>query len=50
MMKVLNHFKNKYYVLHDTDTQQCLSKRINKDLSSDKHKVYDTITITNPMD
>ena len=48
MMKVLNHFKNKYYVLHDTDTQQCLSKRINKDLSSDKHKVYDTITITNP--
>lgn len=27
MMKVLNHFKKKYYVLHDSDTQKCFSKR-----------------------
>ncbi|AUQ27034.1 ATP-dependent nuclease [Dickeya zeae] len=27
MMKVLNHFKKKYYVLHDSDTQTCFSKR-----------------------
>ncbi|TOC11855.1 hypothetical protein CGJ90_24685, partial [Vibrio parahaemolyticus] len=33
MMKVLNHFKNKYYVLHDTDVQTCISKRKNKEKS-----------------
>ncbi|HHR6120119.1 TPA: ATP-dependent nuclease [Providencia alcalifaciens] len=27
MMKVLNHFKKKYFVLHDCDTQRCFSKR-----------------------
>lgn len=48
MMKVLNHFKNKYYVLHDTDTPKCLSKKLNKGLSKNNHKVYDTITISNP--
>lgn len=27
MMKVLNHFKKRYYVLHDSDTKTCFSKR-----------------------
>ena len=42
MMKVLNHFKNKYYVLHDTDTQECISKRFNKAKSINGNKFYDT--------
>ncbi|MGR5184352.1 ATP-dependent nuclease [Photobacterium damselae] len=48
MMKVLNHFKNKYYVLHDTDVQTCLSKRINKEKSVDGAVVYDSFVMANP--
>lgn len=48
MMKVLNHFKNKYYVLHDTDSLKCTSRRLNKEKSTKKNKVYTTIEINNP--
>jgi putative ATP-dependent endonuclease of OLD family len=48
MMKVLNHFKNKYYVLHDTDVQTCLSKRKNNELSVDGALVYDSFIMVNP--
>lgn len=48
MMKVLNHFKNTYYVLHDSDTPTCKSRRLNKEQSTLKNKVYEIIEITNP--
>ncbi|WP_180053141.1 ATP-dependent endonuclease [Acinetobacter sp. YH12236] len=48
MMKVLNHFKNKYYVLHDSDTPKCQSRKLNKQLSCAKNKVYDIVEINNP--
>lgn len=48
MMKVLNHFKNKYYVLHDSDTPKCQSRRLNKKLSTSTNKVYEIIEMTNP--
>lgn len=48
MMKVLNHFQNKYYVLHDSDTPTCQSRKLNKNLSTPKNKIYDIVEITNP--
>jgi putative ATP-dependent endonuclease of OLD family len=48
MMKVLNHFKNRYYVLHDTDVQTCISKRKNNELSIDGALVYDSFVMVNP--
>ncbi|MBY6017368.1 AAA family ATPase [Halomonas denitrificans] len=48
MMKVLNHFKNKYYVLHDTDVQTCISKRKNKEKSVNGAVVYDSFVMANP--
>jgi putative ATP-dependent endonuclease of OLD family len=48
MMKVLNHFKNKYYVLHDTDAITVKSKRKNRERSVDGLIVYDSIEIANP--
>lgn len=48
MMKVLNHFQNKYYVLHDSDTPTCQSRKLNKHLSTPKNKVYDIVKMTNP--
>lgn len=48
MMKVLNHFKAKYYVLHDTDRQTTQSKRKDNSLSLNGKIVYKIITITNP--
>ncbi|MDY6460527.1 ATP-dependent endonuclease, partial [Acinetobacter faecalis] len=48
MMKVLNHFQNKYYVLHDSDTPTCQSRKLNKQLSTPKNKIYDIVEITNP--
>ena len=48
MMKVLNHFGKKYYVLHDTDVPTVESKRKNKKLSIDGAIVYNQFTMTNP--
>lgn len=48
MMKILNHFKNKYYVLHDTDVPEVQSKRSNKKLSVDGNIVYELFTMRNP--
>lgn len=48
MMKVLNHFGNKFYVLHDTDIPKVISKRKNKQLSVDGAVVYDQCEIKNP--
>ncbi|WP_217451247.1 ATP-dependent nuclease [Pectobacterium polaris] len=48
MMKVLNHFGRKFYVLHDTDVPTVESKRKNKQLSIDGAVVYDQFTMANP--
>ncbi|MDF2077076.1 AAA family ATPase [Pseudomonas mendocina] len=48
MMKVLNHFKTKYYVLHDTDQQKTKSRSLDKKASIDGKKVYKEIEIANP--
>lgn len=48
MMKVLNHFGVKYYVLHDTDTPLIISKRKNKKLSTPDLIVYETFESVNP--
>ncbi|WP_027615246.1 MULTISPECIES: ATP-dependent endonuclease [unclassified Pseudomonas] len=48
MMKVLNHFKTKYYVLHDTDQQKTKSRSLDKKASVDGKKVYNETEITNP--
>ncbi|WP_029653177.1 ATP-dependent nuclease [Marinobacter daepoensis] len=48
MMKVLNHFKGIYFVLHDTDRPKCMSKRIDKQKSSGNNKVYTTFEMNNP--
>lgn len=48
MMKVLNHFKSKYYVLHDTDRQTVQSKVKDKAASTNDHVVYRLTTIANP--
>ncbi len=48
MMKVLNHFGKKFYVLHDTDVPRVKSKRKNKQLSIDGAVVYDLFTMVNP--
>jgi len=48
MMKVLNHFKTKYYVLHDTDQQRTKSKSLDKKASVDGKKVYKETEIANP--
>ncbi|ADT68973.1 MULTISPECIES: AAA family ATPase [unclassified Pseudoalteromonas] len=48
MMKVLNHFKGQYFVLHDTDTQKCMSKRRNKEKSKDGCIAYDVFEMNNP--
>ncbi|WP_122500668.1 ATP-dependent nuclease [Pseudomonas viridiflava] len=48
MMKVLNHFKTKYYVLHDTDQQKTKSRSLDKNASTDGRKVYKEFEIKNP--
>jgi len=48
MMKVLNHFKRKYYVLHDTDTPTTKSKVKDKAKSVNGNLVYKETTIANP--
>lgn len=48
MMKVLNHFKSRYYVLHDTDTPRTMSKRLDRQLSTGGRRVYEVIEIDNP--
>lgn len=48
MMKVLNHFKTKYYVLHDTDQQRTKSRKLDKAASTGGMKVYTEIEIVNP--
>jgi putative ATP-dependent endonuclease of OLD family len=48
MMKVLNHFKMTYYVLHDTDRPRIITKRLNKSESINGRKVYDQVEVTNP--
>ncbi|QOL16669.1 AAA family ATPase [Dickeya dianthicola] len=48
MMKVLNHFGKKFYVLHDTDVPTVESKRKNNQLSVDGAIVYDKFKIKNP--
>ena len=48
MMKVLNHFGKKFYVLHDTDVPTVKSKRKNKELSINGTVVYDQFTMANP--
>lgn len=48
MMKVLNHFGKKYYVLHDTDVPTVQSKRRNKEQSVDGVIAYDIFTMVNP--
>ncbi|EKN3890204.1 TPA: ATP-dependent endonuclease [Yersinia enterocolitica] len=47
MMKVLNHFKRKYYVLHDSDSVMVQSKR-REPKSIDGKVTYKVITIKNP--
>lgn len=48
MMKVLNHFKTSYFVLHDTDSPRTFSKRLDKDLSVGGLLVYKRFEINNP--
>ncbi|ASM78032.1 ATP-dependent endonuclease of the OLD family-like protein [Vitreoscilla filiformis] len=48
MMKVLNHFKANYFVLHDTDTETVTSKIRDRQASTGGRIVYREITITNP--
>lgn len=48
MMKVLNHFEKKYFVLHDSDVPECESKRKNKKLSTGNSIVYDKFMMANP--
>lgn len=48
MMKVLNHFKANYYVLHDTDKQKTISKTKDKKRSTETETVYKIIEIANP--
>nr|WP_223265951.1 AAA family ATPase [Pantoea vagans] len=48
MMKVLNHFGKKFYVLHDTDVPTIESKRKNKQLSINGALVYDQFRMANP--
>jgi len=46
LMKILNHFKKNYFVLHDTDKLKAERKKIKKD---DKGKEYiDRVEINNP--
>jgi putative ATP-dependent endonuclease of the OLD family len=47
MMKILNHFKTKYYVLHDTDRESTTTKVKDKELSRDGKIVYSTKEIKN---
>lgn len=48
MMKVLNHFKRKYFVLHDTDTPKTKSKVRDKAKCLNGNLVYKEIVIDNP--
>jgi len=48
MMKVLNHFKADYYVLHDTDQQKTKSRSLDKAAGIEGGKVYREIEIKNP--
>lgn len=48
MMKVLNHFKRKYFVLHDTDTPKTKSKVRDKAKCVNGNLVYKEIVIDNP--
>lgn len=48
MMKILNHFKTKYYVLHDTDQKRTKSRKLDKKASQGGKKVYTEIEIANP--
>lgn len=48
MMKVLNHFDSKYFVLHDTDSPLTKSKRKDKEKSTKDITIYKEIIIKNP--
>jgi putative ATP-dependent endonuclease of OLD family len=48
MMKVLNHFKAKYFVLHDTDRPSTQSRVLDRAASVQDRKVYRTKIIANP--
>lgn len=48
MMKVLNHFKTNYYVLHDSDKPKTISKKKDKKRSNEVETVYKITEIANP--
>jgi putative ATP-dependent endonuclease of OLD family len=48
MMKVLNHFGTRYFVLHDTDRPRVSSRRKDKGLSKAGQLVYQIVEIANP--
>jgi putative ATP-dependent endonuclease of OLD family len=48
MMKVLNHFGTRYFVLHDSDRPRVNSRRKDKTLSVAGQLVYQVIEIANP--
>ncbi|MFP2515081.1 ATP-dependent nuclease [Buttiauxella agrestis] len=47
MMKVLNHFKRNYFVLHDCDSPKVKSRK-NVGKNDDGKTIYEEIVITNP--
>lgn len=47
MMKVLNHFKASYFVIHDTDRPKTMSKRP-KGKDATGHRIYEIVEINNP--
>lgn len=48
MMKVLNHFRSRYFVLHDTDRPNTKSRILDRKSSAGGRKVYNIQTIANP--
>jgi len=48
MMKVLNHFRARYFVLHDTDRQRTDSKRRVNNSQANGHITYRVTSIVNP--
>lgn len=48
MMKVLNHFRSRYFVLHDTDRPYTKSRILDRKSSVGERKVYNVQTIANP--
>lgn len=48
MMKVLNHFGARYFVLHDTDRPRTQARRKDRDASINGRLVYRIVEIANP--